>query len=184
MLESEKQELMAKVDLFVKEKEEPIEQKQESQFVPNKETVVDAMFDSAVVASVATDNNLKQDVFDAAKKYTRTKMKTIETKVDTENKQVIFQSNKDACACYGFANKEDTTPAWAVRIMRYGYNVVLALRLVFGTLTFMPIIFVVKKISVGLKHTWLAVIVAICIYLLALIGTTYPLISTILEFLS
>jgi hypothetical protein len=41
----------------------------------------------------------------------------------------------------------------------------LAIWLFIGSFTFMPIIFVAKKISVGIKNVWVAGVLALLIYL-------------------
>ena len=60
---------------------------------------------------------------------------------------------------------EKTTPIWATNMMTFGYNIMLAIWLFIGSFTFMPVIFIAKKIAVGLKRTWIAVIFAILLYL-------------------
>ena len=102
-------------------------------------------------------------------------MKVIETNVDTENKEAHFNNKKDACESYGF--NEKTTPIWATNVMSFGYSLMLGLWLFIGSFTFMPIIFIAKKISVGLKKTWLAVVFAIILYL----GITFiPILLTLI----
>ena len=141
-----------------------------------KGQLVDDMFEQAVVHEVATNLDLKEEVLDAAKTYTSTKMKVIKTKVDTELKEASFDNCKAACESYGF--KETSTPIWAQRFMTKGYNVMLAIWLVIGSFTFMPVIFITKKIAVGIKNVWIAVIIALIIYL----GATFvPILIGILN---
>ena len=90
-------------------------------------------------------------------------METIKKDVDTEYKEAVFNNNADACESYGF--NEKTTPTWAVRMMKVGYSIMLAIYVVLASFTVMPVIFLVKKISVGLKKTWVAVLFALLIYL-------------------
>lgn len=158
-MEDEKRELTEKVNIFAKENNLPTE-------VPpaqKKDELVNTMFEQAVVHEVANNETLKSKVLDTAKKYTETKMQTIATDVDTEHKQAVFNNKKDACESYGF--NEKTTPTWAINLMNIGYSVMLAIWLIIGTFTFMPIIFVAKKISVGVKKSWIAIIFALFIYL-------------------
>lgn len=147
------------IDIF-KPKEQPIAEVKE----PDKnQQLVEGMFNQAILHEVANNEELKENVLDAAKVYVDTEMQTIKTKVDTKNKEAVFDNNKDACESYGF--NEKTTPKWAVGFMRWGYNVILAIWLFIGSFTFMPVIFVAKKISVGIKKTWLAGLIALLIYL-------------------
>ena len=129
----------------------------------NKEKLLNNVFEQAIVNQITTNEDLKDKVLDTAQKYTETKMQTIATDVDTQHKEAVFNNAKDACESYGF--NEKTTAIWAVKFMKVGYSVMLAIWLFIGTFTFMPIIFITKKIQVGLKHTWLAVLFAILLYL-------------------
>lgn len=141
-------------------KEEP---KEKVEHTDKKNELVETMFEQAVVNQVATDENLKSNVLDTAKKFTETKMQTIKTDVDTEYKKANFNNKKDACESYGF--NEKTTPIWATKVMTVGYDVMLAIWLFIGSFTFMPVIFIAKKLTVGLKKTWLAILFALIIYL-------------------
>lgn len=172
-MEDEKQELMAKVNIFAETKDiksvMPVEKS-------TKDLLVDNMFEQAVIHEVANNQELKDKVLDTAKVYTETKMQTIATDVDTEHKEAVFNNKKDACESYGFNEKR--TPIWAIKFMNVGYSIMLALWLFVGTFTYMPIIFIAKKISVGIKNTWIAGLVAVIIYL----GVTLaPLLATIIK---
>lgn len=142
----------------------------------SKDKLIENVFEQAVINQVATNEDLKDKVLDTAQKYTETKMQTIATNVDTEHKEAVFNNAKDACESYGF--NEKTTPIWAINFMKVGYNIILAIWLFVGSFTFMPIIFITKKIAVGLKKTWIAVIFAIVLYL----GVTFvPILVAILS---
>ena len=125
--------------------------------------LVETMFNQAVMHEVSNNDSLKETVLDTANTYVDTKMKTLKKKVDTEHKEAVYDNNKDACESYGF--NEKTTPTWAVNFMRWGYNVMLAIWIFIGSFSFMPVIFVAKKIAVGVKKVWVAVILALVIYL-------------------
>lgn len=139
------------------EKKKLVEQKE------NKDVIVETMFEQAVIAKVKQDENLQQQVLNTANNFVDKKVKSIEKKADTEYKEENFNNNKDACENYGFGN-EKTTPTWAVKFMSWGYNFILAIWIFIGTFTFMPVIFVMKKINVGIKKTWLAILLALIIY--------------------
>ena len=139
------------------EKNEVVEVKQDK-----KSELVEDMFEQAVVHQVSNNKELQTKVLDTAKTYTETKMQTIATNVDTEHKEANFNNKKDACESYGF--NEKTTPIWATKIMSVGYAVMLSIWLFIGSFTFMPVIFIAKKISVGLKKTWIAIVCAIILY--------------------
>lgn len=128
-----------------------------------KAELVDQMFKEAVVHEIATNEDLKTKVLDTAGVYTETKMETIKKDVDTEYKKAVYENNADACEAYGF--NEKTTPTWAVRFMKGGYSIMLAIYLFLASFTVMPVIFLAKKMAVGLRKTWIAVVFAILIYL-------------------
>ena len=154
--EKQKQE----VSIFEKKKEMPLAQVEEKD--ENKQ-LVEGMFNDAIKVEVANNEQLKEKVLDTAKTYVETEMKSIENKVEGKHKEAVYDNHKDACESYGFNEKR--TPLWAVTVMSWGYNVMLGLWLLVGSFTFMPIIFVAKKISVGIKKAWIAGLLAVLIYL-------------------
>lgn len=151
-------------NLFETKKQEIIEQPKNTDI---KNELIDGMFNEGIKYQVQNNEELKNRVLETAQTYTETKMQVIKTNVDTEHKEAIFNNRKDACESYGF--NEKTTPIWATKCMSIGYSVMLAIWLFIGTFTFMPVIFIAKKLSVGLKRTWLAVLFAITLYLLVTI---------------
>lgn len=172
MDEKDKNELAEKVEAFARKQEvEAVNiferKKQEiataEQPKDEKSELIEGMFKDGIKYQVANNEDLQNKVLETAKTYTETKMQVIQTNVDTEHKEAVFNNKKDACESYGF--NEKTTPIWATKFMSIGYSIMLAIWLFIGSFTFMPIIFVAKKISVGLKKTWIAVLFALLIYL-------------------
>lgn len=152
------------------------EEKQELAVVDKKEQLVEDMFEQAVIHQISNNDDLKENVLTTAETYTKTKMRTIQTNVETENKEAEFNNKKDACESYGF--NEKTTPIWATRFMSFGYNIMLAIYLFVASFTVMPVIFLMKKIQVAVKKGWLAIIMAVVIYL----GVTFvPILIGILN---
>lgn len=141
-----------------------------------KNELIEQMFKDGIKYQITTDKSLQDTVLSTAKTYTETKMQTIITDVDTEHKEAIFNNKKDACESYGF--NEKTTPIWATKFMSGGYSIMLAIWLFIGSFTFMPVIFVAKKLAVGIKNTWIAGLIAILLYL----GITFvPLLIALLK---
>ena len=180
------------MDLEIKELEKKVEEKKQQEMsifqkkkdmpiVPvvekdeNKQ-LVEGMFNAAIKVEVENNEELKEKVLDTAKTYVETEMKSIENKVEGKHKEAVYDNHKDACESYGFNEKR--TPLWAVKFMSCGYNVMLGLWLFVGSFTFMPIIFVAKKISVGIKKVWLAGLLAVLIYLAI---TILPIIMAIIK---
>ena len=125
--------------------------------------VVAKIFDEAVVHNANTDEELRQRMIDTAKKYTDTKMGVIKSEVDTEDKKAFFDNKKDACSVFGY--NEGTTEKWAVSYMAVWYNIMNAIWITLGFFTFAPVSFVAKKLSVIITHSWVAVVVAIIIWI-------------------
>lgn len=157
----EKKEL-TKVNVFEARKNEVAEVKSVKETDEKNELIQD-MFKDGIRFQVANNKELQDNVLETAETYTKTKMQEIKTNVDTELKEAVFNNKKDACESYGFSEK--TTPIWATKLMSIGYSIMLAIWLFIGTFTFMPIIFIAKKMSVGLKKTWIAVVFSIILYL-------------------
>lgn len=124
--------------------------------------IVDGMFNQAIGHVATTDKNVQAQVLDAAKGYITNKTEAIKSEINTENKKAFFENNEDACGSYGF--NEKTTPKWAVKAMRIGYNIMVALWIFVGTFTFMPVSFICKKMSVIIKNVWLAVVLSVLIW--------------------
>lgn len=159
-LDRKKQEVQA-VNIFEKRKQEIAPK--DLPKTDEKSELIEDMFKDGIKYQVSNNKELQDRVLETAKTYTETKMQVIQTDVDTEHKGAVFNNNKAACESYGF--NEKTTPIWAIKLMSIGYSIMLAIWLVVGSFTFMPVIFVTKKIAVGLKKTWIAVLFALLIYL-------------------
>lgn len=141
------------------------------QSTDRKEELINSAFEQATIAKLKNDEALRDRVSETAEKYVDTKMQVIATDVDTEHKKAFFKNRQSACESYGF--EEETTPKWAVRLMSVGYSIMLAIWLIVGTFTFMPVIFIAKKISVGVKKTWLAIVLALLLYLFITVGVPF-----------
>lgn len=125
--------------------------------------LVQNVFNQAVVTKVTEDQELQGEILDTAKKYTKTKMDIVKNKVDKEDKEAYFDNNAAACDCFGY--NEKTTEKWAVKWMKGWHNVMNGIWIIIGFFTYAPITFIAKKITVIFKKTWLAVLLAILLYL-------------------
>jgi alpha-galactosidase/6-phospho-beta-glucosidase family protein len=160
LAKNEKSELL---NIFEK-KEENQQPKNEKQTVTNEtDKLVEEVFTQAVTHRVKNDTELQDKMLDTAKKFTETKMEVIKNKVDKEDKEAFFDSNQSACECFGY--EEKTTEKWAVSMMKKWHNIMTAIWLGIGFFTYAPIAFIAKKISVIFKKTWIAVIIALILYL-------------------
>ena len=153
-----KEKQQQELDLFKNKPQQAIVEEKKDE----NEQLVEKMFNQAIISKVSNDKDLNENVLQTAQTYVNTSMQTIKTNVDTKYKAAVFVNNQDACESYGF--NEKSTPTWAVRFMKFGYSIMLAIYLFCASFTIMPVIFLMKKIHVAVKHTWIAIFLAVLIY--------------------
>lgn len=129
--------------------------------------LVENAFNQAIVHTVKTDETLQTELIDSANTVIHNKMNALKAKADQEDKEAYFNNRKTACDCFGY--NEATTEKWAVNYMNFWHNIFTAIWLLIGCFTFAPITFVAKKITVIFKKSWVAITLAIIIYL-AVVG--------------
>ena len=145
---------------------------------PTTNTLVQQAFDQAKVHLIKTDENLQGKILDTAQDCIETEIDTLKTDTDTKHTESKFHSAKDACACYLIDEKETTTPTWGTFMMKGGYGLILFIYIIVATFTIAPTMFILKKVQVGIKQTWAAILLALIIYLGVIIT---PIILTILR---
>lgn len=124
--------------------------------------LVEEAFGQAVVAQVQNNSDVQRDLLGNAEKVVKSKVEAIKSRVDQEDKEAHFNNKRNACECFGY--NEATTEKWAVNVMNAWHNVMTAIWICVGFLTFAPITFVAKKITVIFKKSWVAIILSIIIY--------------------
>lgn len=127
--------------------------------------MVEQAFNEAVVATVKNDEKVQNEIMHSAEKVVRNKAHELKARAETEAKEAHFNNKKSACECFGY--NETTTERWAVSLMGAWHNLITAIWIFIGMFTFAPITFVAKKVSVIIKTAWLAVLIAIIIYAIA-----------------
>lgn len=147
--------------------------------------LVESAFNQAIVHKVTTDESVQNELLESAGKVIKNKTETLKARADLEDKTAYFNNKKGACECFGY--NETTTEKWAVKVMSFWHNIMTAIWLLIGFFTFAPITFVAKKITVIFKKTWVAITLAVILYLLFVVGV--PLLTKygipfITEFLS
>ncbi len=130
--------------------------------------LVDSMFQAAVVTEVKQNEVLKQQVLDTAEHFVSTKMDTTKTKTETENSIAKVKRNEEAVSCYGLPS-DKPLPGWALTWVNFGHSIMLGLYIFIASFTLMPILFLAKKINLGIKQTKWAIALAIILYLLVTI---------------
>jgi hypothetical protein len=150
---------------FFEIKEVALSDGDKPQMPPNSVTpsdVVEQIFNGAVVEMVKNDDNVKREILDGAKATIRNKTNAIKDNTETEAKEAHFNNNKGACECFGFT--ETSTERWAVTMMSFWHRIMTAIWIVIGFVTYAPVVFIAHKVSVIIKKTWIAVLVAGLIY--------------------
>ena len=125
--------------------------------------LVEKAFNEAVCVTVKNDESVQTEIMHSAEQVIRNKTQELKARAETEAKEAHFNNKKSACECFGY--NEATTEKWAVSLMGFWHSVLTAFWIVLGMFTFAPITFVAKKLSVIIKTAWLAVLIAIVIYI-------------------
>lgn len=133
----------------------------------NADEVINSAFNSALINKIGQSAELKEDLMSSAERVIKNKVGKIDSDAERESKKAYFNNKKDACECFGYT--EETTEKWAVNAMNVWHNIMTAIWIVFGCITFAPITFVARKIKAIFKQTWLAVLLAVIIYLLVVL---------------
>ncbi len=145
--------------------------KREIQSGDKTQQLVEEAFNQAVIHRVATDESVQKELLDSAGKVVKNKTDAIKERADLEDKTAYFNNKKGACECFGY--NEATTEKWAVKVMNVWHNIMTAIWLLIGFFTFAPITFVAKKITVIFKKSWVAITLAIIIYLIVVVGIPF-----------
>ena len=152
--ENEKIDIKALIDA---EKEAIIEEEKD------KLSLVDKGVDAAIVHTIINDNNIQNRMLNTANTIINNKLDEKQHDSERDKKRAALGNNKDACALYGI--EENTVPLWVVSVAKLVQNFWYIIWLIVGFFTTAPIVFLAKKITVVLKKTWVAVLLAVVIYL-------------------
>ena len=134
------------------------------QVLEQKESLglVDEGIKAAVVHKIKNDEAVQARMLNTADKLIDNKLEEASNDSERQKKEAVFKNNKDACDLYGIDEK--TVPTWVVSGARLAHSFWYIVWLIVGFFTTAPVVFLSKKISVILKRTWVAVLLAIFIY--------------------
>ena len=138
--------------------------------------MVEAAFEQAVVVQVQNDEEVQKQLLEGAKNTVQNKVDAIKERAELEAKEAHFNNRRDACECFGY--NEKTTEKWAVNYMNFWHNIFTAIWITIGMVTFAPITFIGRKIKVIFKATWLAMLIAVLVWLAV---TFVPVLIAILK---
>jgi len=133
--------------------------------VANK--VTGEAFGQAMLYTLQTDSEMQDQLLSTAKQVIRDKTDSIADMAQTERKAKFFEMNADACQLFGY--EEKTTAKFHIKAMAFWAFVLNSLYIfTIGYFVVAPITFILSKIKVVIKKTWLALIFALLVYLLAI----------------
>jgi hypothetical protein len=134
---------------------------------PNE--LIDTAINTAIIQRIKTDEKVQENFFKTADTVIENKLETAQSNAEGEAKEAHLKNNQDACDLYGIDEK--TVPKWVVNVAKIVQDFWYAFWLIVGFFTTAPIVFLSKKIMVVFKKTWIAVALAIVVYL-AIVLTT------------
>lgn len=126
------------------------------------EALVEKAHSAATVTLIEQSDEVKTEILKGAEQVVHNKTAEIKNRAEQQAKKALFDNNRDACACFGF--DEGTTERWAVNYMKIWNRLFTLLWLIAGSITFAPVLFISGKLKAIVKRAWLAVVLAIVIY--------------------
>lgn len=142
----------------------------------DKLSLVDRGVDAAIIHKITSDNDVKSRLLDTANDIINNKLDEKQNDSERDKKRAALENNKDACDLYGIDEK--TVPIWVVKVAKIVQNFWYVVWIIIGFATTAPVVFLSKKLAVVFKRTWVAVLLAIIMYLAAVLA---PLIINILK---
>ena len=142
----------------------------------DKLSLLDRGVDAAIVHKITNDDDVKSRLLDTANDIINNKLDEKHNDSERDKKRAALENNKDACDLYGIDEK--TVPIWVVKAAKIVQDFWYIVWIIIGFATTAPVVFLSKKLSVVFKRTWVAVLLAITIYLAAVL---VPLIINIIK---
>lgn len=142
-----------------------VEEAKKKESVPDADDVAVSAMAQAEYLTIKNNEEVQSELLQSAEEVARNKAIEMTAESQIKAKEALFKNNKSACECFGYS--ESSTEKWAVTAMGVWHNIITAIWIVLGMLTFAPVTFIARKLSVIIKNTWLAVLVATLIYAIA-----------------
>lgn len=142
----------------------------------DKLSLLDRGVDAAIIHKITNDDDVKNRLLDTANDIINNKLDEKQNDSERDKKRAALENNKDACDLYGIDEK--TVPIWVVKVAKIVQDFWYIVWIIIGFATTAPVVFLSKKLSVVFKRTWVAVLLAIIIYLAVVL---VPLIINIIK---
>jgi len=132
------------------------------------EKVLNAVTNQTALELIKTDANVALQVETQAKEQIGTHLEIQKIKTIQKKTEATFDTRKNACRVYGV---EDSVPAWQQKLMAIGSGVWFVIYFIIASVTIAPISTFALKLNVIFKKTWIAIVVAVIVYLLIAVVT-------------
>lgn len=132
------------------------------------ESLVEQASAAATVTLITESDEVKTEILKGAEQVVHNKTEEIKNRAERQAKKELFENNRGACGCFGF--EEETTERWAVNYMKIWNRIFTLLWLIVGSITFAPVLFISSKLKAIVKRAWVAVTLAIIIYVAVLLS--------------
>lgn len=129
--------------------------------------VVAEVFGQAVVHTVVNNEDIQDKLLDTAHAVVENKAEVLANRAEKESKASFIEKHSDACFYFGY--DDTTTSKFHVKLMAFWIFVLNTIYIfTVGFFVVSPISFILRKLKVIIKKTWLAIILALLIYFLVL----------------
>ena len=129
--------------------------------------VVAEVFGQAVVHTVVNNEDIQDKLLDTAHAVVENKAEVLANRAEKESKASFIEKHSDACFYFGY--DDTTTSKFHVKLMAFWIFVLKTIYIfTVGFFVVSPISFILRKLKVIIKKTWLAIILALLIYFLVL----------------
>lgn len=129
--------------------------------------VVAEVFGQAVVHTVVNNEDIQDKLLDTAHAVVENKAEVLANRAEKESKASFIEKHSDACFYFGY--DDTTTSKFHVKLMAFWIFVLNTIYIfTVGFFVVSPISFILRKLKVIIKKTWVAIILALLIYFLVL----------------
>jgi hypothetical protein len=129
--------------------------------------VVAEVFGQAVVHTVVHDEIIQEKLLNTAQTVVENKAEVLANRAEKESKASFIDKHSDACFYFGY--DDTTTSKFHVKMMAFWIFILNTIYIfTIGFFIVSPISFILRKLKVIIKKTWLAIILALLIYFLIL----------------
>lgn len=129
--------------------------------------VVAEVFGQAVVHTVVNDKGIQDKLLNTAQTVVENKAEVLANRAEKESKASFIDKHSDACFYFGY--DDTTTSKFHVKMMAFW---IFFLNTIYicsvGFFIVSPISFILRKLKVIIKKTWVAIVLALLIYFLIL----------------